>query len=247
MNIQFLKDTSTAVIENNPVDTLLVYREGYNLPQLNGVEYLDFNVFKTRYSELHFNKLILVGLNRIITPTNRCDMVNDFMQTMTNHVEKVSIDNHPFIGEPWRLWYHYDVTKKGKFKFPHGYATETEWKKWFYRDVQTSMFDGDNIGLYIADTHSDLDRLNTRFEFNEVSPSDMEFYLNAKSDVFEKHDSPKMLINTLLKHCNKHFNQNITFDSYRSGDYFLLPDLPIYQFMVEENKRRMDTYNAVIK
>jgi hypothetical protein len=247
MKIQFLQDTSSAFVGDNPEDTFLIYREGYALPQLTGVEYMDFNVFKTRYSELHFNKLILVGLNRIITPTNRCDMVNDFIQTMTSHVEKVSIDSQPFIGEPWRLWYHYDVTNKGKFKFPHGYATETEWKKWFYRDVTTSLFSGENIGLYISDTYSDLNPFNTRFDFTEVSPSDMEFYLNVKKDVFEKYDSPKMLINNLLKHCNKHFNINITFDTFRTNDYFCVPDLPIYQFMVEENKRRMDTYNAVIR
>jgi hypothetical protein len=247
MNIQFLKDTSTSVINDNPVDTFLVYRDGYKLPTLSGVEYLDFEKFKTKYSELHINKLIVVGLNRIITPSNRCDMVNDFIQTMTRNITKVSIDLVPFIGEPWRLWYHYDVTNNERFGLPHGFAVETEWSKWFYREQNDCRLSGDNIKMFISNTYSDLDLLTTNFIFQEPSEVELSWYENVKSIMFEKYDTPRLLINNILKESNKHFGLDISYDSFRTNKEITLPDLPIYQFMVEENKRRMSIFNKIIR
>lgn len=247
MRIQFLKDTSKAIINDYPSDSLLIYREGYDLPELKGVEYMDFEKFKVVYSELHFNMLIIVGLNRIITPSNRCDMVNDFMQTMTRNIPKVSIDNHPFIGEPWRLWYHFDVTNSGKFHVPHGYAIETEWQHWFYRNTNDCRLSAENIKLLIDNTYSDIDQLTATFEFYEPDDNQEEWYREAKEHVFSKYDTPKLLINNLLKLSNQHFQLDISMDSYRKNKHYLVPDLGIYRFMTDENKRRMAIYNTLIK
>lgn len=247
MIVQFLKDTARAKLESVPPDTLMIYREGYNLPGISGIERMDFERFKVVYSELHFNMLIIVGLNRMITPSNRCDMVNDFLQTMTRNIPKVSIDSQPFIGEPWRVWYHYDVTNTGKFGVPHGYAIETEWKHWFYRESNHCRLSRDNIRMLINNTYSDLELLTTNFEFYEAEDHQLEWYNEAKEHIFSKYDTPKMLVNNLLKLSNRQFQADVSFDSFRTNRNFVLPDLGIYRFMADENKRRMDIYNAVIK
>lgn len=257
MKVQFLKDTSKADCGEIPPDTFLVYREGYSLPELSGVEYLEFSKFKATYFNLHSNKFIFVGINRIITPSNRCEMVFDYMQTMTRKIEKISIDREPFVGEPWRLWYHYDMTNTGKFNVPHGYAMETEWKHWFYRDINDCRLSGRNIGQYICEAVSDLDQLCTQFEFGDPKSDnggfgfgrvkdDDEWYKEAKEYVFSKHNTPKLLINELLKLCNKRYGLGISYDSFRTGKKFVVPDNGVYRFVVEENRRRMDIHNAIV-
>jgi len=241
--IFWVKDVSGVIINNQVPDTLLLYHSMYSPPSIKGVKYMKFDEFKINYSELHFNKLILVGLNRIITPQNRCYPVNDYIQTLTRSIPKISIDSSPFIGEPWRAWYHFDVTNSGKFNVPHGYAIETEWKHWFYRDTTECRLSGDNIGMFIDSIYSDLDILNTTYSVYEIED---DYYTTVKDFVFNKYDSPKLIINNLLKECNKHYNCFIDFDSYGANKNILLPDLGIYRFMIEENQRRQNIYNRLI-
>src|SRR6056297_1138287 len=100
--VQFLKDTACAQIDA-PEKTLVVYREGFGHvpPAIPGAEYIEFSEYKIRYTTFAPEMIVLVGLNRMINPGNRCDMVNEYLQTMTNHTPKVSIDTEPYLGEPW--------------------------------------------------------------------------------------------------------------------------------------------------
>jgi hypothetical protein len=246
--VHFLKDISTFDIENTLPNTVLIYHDLYknNLPKIEGVKYINFNDFKTRYFEIETNMMIIIGVNRIITPSNRCNMVNDYLQTMTQNIEKICVDTEPFIGEPWRLWYHYDISNNNTFNLPHGYAAETEWKHWFYRDRNDCRFSGENVGLFIGDTYTNLDNLDFKYKIVEPLPASEEYYNEIKKHVFSKYNSPKIIINTLLKECNKKFSVHLSFDSYKQNKLFEVPDLGIYRFVIEENKRRADIYNAVL-
>jgi len=247
MKVQFLKDTASANLGDIPPDTYLVYYDGYSYPKAANLNYMPFLKFKSVYSTLHFNKLIFVGLNRMITPANRCNMVNDFIQTMTRNTDKMSIDTAPFIGEPWRIFYHYDVTNTGRFSVPHGYAIETEWKTWFYRDTNFCRLATENIRGLISDTYSDLEPLKLKIEFEDVDASDQEWYDEIKKHIIERFDTPKMMILTLLKECNKRYGIDFDMDFYRTGYRIILHDLGIYRFVAEENDRRMKIYNEVIR
>ena len=247
MKVQFLKNTSQAIIDYIPKNTILVYRDGYNLPEIKGVEYIDFNEYKIKYNNIECEKMILVGINRLITPSNRCDMVNDYMQTMTDNIDKISIDTEPWIGEPWRLWYHYSIASCGSFGINYSYALETEWKKWFYREVSDCRLSGDNVRMFISDTYSDLEQLKTKFTFSDITPLDQEYYDQVKNHVFEKYNTPKSLINFMMRDLNNYFDIKVSLDSYRENRTIDLPNLQIYKFIAEENLRRMHTYNEVIK
>lgn len=246
MKNHFIKDTSKPNLNFDiPNGSLVIYRDGYRLPQFNNVEYINFEEFKKQYSITVAPMFIMVGVNRMINPSNRCDMVNEYLQTMTPNISKISIDNSPFIGEPWRLWFHYSITNTGQFNITYSYAIETEWQHWFYREARDCRVSGDNIKMFIDNTYSDLDRLETVFDFYDVEPHQQEWYEEAKQHIFSKFDSPKLLINNLLKLANKHFQTNIDFDSFRTNVKFTLPDLGVYRFLAEENTRRMKIYNAI--
>lgn len=243
--IHFVRDTSKADVGEILPDTYIVYREGYAVPNLPDVEYLEFRKFKNMYFNLHTNKIIFVGLNRMITPATRCDMVFDYMQSMTRNIEKVSIDTSPFIGEPWRFWYHIDFTNLDQFKIPHSYALETEWQHWFYRDLNDSRFSGKQLSKYLPPIHSDLSALTTTFTFDEQL-HDADWYEEAKDFVFEKYGTPKMIINNLLKLCNSHYNINLSYDDFKSNRDWVLPKNKLYEFVAEECLRRKDMHNALI-
>lgn len=249
MRVQFLKNTSAVKTDNLPTKTLVIFRDGfgYQLPRIPGAEFIEFLEYKNKYMLFEPEFIIVIGLNRIITPSNRCDMVNEYLQTMTPNIPKICIDNAPFIGEPWRLWFHYSIANCGRFNITYSFAIETEWEKWFYRDVPDCRLSRDNIRLAISDTISDIEPMRSSFEFFDIFPLDEDYYVNAKKHVFDKYDTPKMLINNLLKLANKHFGIDLSYDSYLENKIIKLPDIGIYRFVAEENERRRDIYNEVIK
>ena len=258
MKVQFLKNTATAVIKDPPKNTLIIFREGfgYGVPDIPGAEVVEFLEYKKRYTVFTPDLIVLVGINRIITPSNRCDMVNEYLQTMTPSTPKISIDTDPFIGEPWRLWYHYSIANCGKFNISYSYIIEGEWQYWFYRDQPDCRLSAKNIRLFISDTVSDILPWETRFEFFDIGSEEESWYAQAKETVFEKYDTPKLIINNLLKLANQRYNLKISYDSYRmrakTGGLFpepaivKMPDIGIYRFVAEEAKRRMDIYNKVV-
>lgn len=259
MNVQFLKDTSTAIIKDLPKSILVIYRDGfgYKLPRIPGAEYIEFMEYKKKYTLFQPELIIVIGLNRIITPANRCEMVNEYLQTMTPNIRKICIDTDPFIGEPWRLWFHYSIANCGNFGITYSYAIETEWEHWFYRDTQDCRLSRDNVRMFISDTMSDIEPYQTIFDFTEVSAAEEEWYRQAKKKVFSRRDTPKLIINDLLNITNRHFGLDISFNSFRvrpgeritlfdTSEAITVPDVGIYRFVIEENIRRMGIYNTVI-
>ena len=248
MKIQFLKDLNDCVLPEIPEDTYVIYKKGYDIPDIKGIRgKFEFDEFKAVYSNLHANMYIVFGLNKIITPSNRTQFVFEHLFSLSSDIEKYSIDYLPFIGETWRLWFHYGMCQVGKFGIPHSYAIETEWKHWFYRNMNDSRFEHKNLKICITDTYCDLDALNHEVTFQPTNSIDDEWYNEAKKHVFEKYDTPKMIINNLLKLCNKRFGLDYSYNSYLSKDRFKLPELNIYKFVNEENIRRVNSFNVFTK
>jgi len=245
--IQFIKDTSHPVLNFEvPPGTFCIYHADYVPPEISGVEYMEFNKFRVEYPNIKPPKFILVGLNRMINPANRCDMVHEYLTTLSSNVPKISIDNSPFIGEPWRLFFHYLYTNNNHFGASYSYPIEGEWKDWFYREKEDCRLSGKNIGAYLSNTYSDLEPLNTTFEFTEIDLFDLQWYEEAKNFVFGKYSTPKLWLNNLLKLANSKYDLSVDYDVFRMGGVIKVPDLKIYRFVVEENMRRKDIYNRVI-
>lgn len=249
MKIQFLRDTARPILPDLPRGTLVIHRDGfgYGIPEIPGAEYMEFMRYRSIYSSLNPPAMVIIGLNRIITPSNRCDMVNEYLQTMTPSTPKICLDTAPFIGEPWRIYYHYDVANVGKFPYQQGYACESDWQSWFYRDIPTCRLAAENIRLMLSDTISDLPLLNTSIEFYDISSIDEQWYEEAKKHVFSKNTTPKTLINALLAQANRHFDVTVRYDLYLKCCIMSLPDVGVYRFVAEEAMRRMKIYNEVVK
>jgi len=266
----FLEDPQKAQITSVPENTYLVYHKEYNPPKIDSVVNVDFETYKNIYLELDPQFLILVGLNKIVMPSSRCDFIQEHLSTLTQTMSKISIDKAPFIGEPWRLFFHYLYTNNNKFGFPHSYVAETEWKHWYYRDSPQCLFSPANLQYYLRKTYTNLKDLTTTFQFQSVKDEELIWYEEAKKHVFgiaepqdrdefsdyykefekqykPRHFQPKSLINGLAKICNKKFKIKVNNDMYLTNQPHIIPKLPVFDFIIEENYRRLGIYNMVIK
>jgi hypothetical protein len=226
-------------------NAVVVKHEMYDLPEgLDCKQVIEWNKYRGIYQELEAECVVLIGLNRMINPANRCNFVHTHLTTLTPNVPKIVIDTAPFVGEPWRIFYHYLFTNTNKFGAGYSYPIEGEWQKWFYRDVNDCRLSGENIKLFINSTYTDLGRLNTTYAFYEPTANQLEWYNEIRAHIFAKHSSPKMWIMGLLGECNKHFELKFDYDSYLKSKEFKLPDLKVYRFVAEESQRRQDIYNA---
>lgn len=247
--VQFLRDTSSADLSSvDSSRTVILYRDGfYARPQVANAVVMEFDDFRNRYDSISFDCVVFVGLNRMISPGNRCDFVFSFLSTATPNIPKYSIDSLPFIGEPWRVFWHYLFTRSGHWPESHSYAVETNWKKWFFRESEDWSGSAANIRLMMGDaTYSDLSPLSSQFGFFDAS-SHEEWYANIKEHVFKKHSTPKSWVQSLLRECNRRFSLDFGYDSYLSNSAFSLPDLGVYRFVTEENIRRQAIYNEVVR
>jgi hypothetical protein len=201
--------------------TMVVCHDFYQIETKYNV--VMWSKFKVEYFNYETENIVVVGMNRIRTADVRCDLVFSYIYRMNTYKTKIVIDDRPFNGEPWRIWYHYGFLY-GKFlDVDYSYPLETEWKKWFYYEKNDCKVKSDNLKLYVKDTYTELGKLTTVFHFREPSDTEIEYYEEVKKIVFEKYDTPKMLTNNLLKICNKHFNTDLGLEAYLTNKKFILP------------------------
>ena len=225
-------------------NAIVSYHAMYDEPQVRARKVIEWEKYKTVYSTFEPSLIVLIGINRMITPSNRCDFIHAHLTVLTPQIPKVVIDTAPFIGEPWRLYFHYQVANCfDGFGANYSYPIEGEWLRWFERDAPECKFSPENLKSLIVNTYTDLSLLTTTFELYEPDNRDKEWYAEAKRFEFEKFRSAKMTILNLLRVTNKHFNMKISYDSYLDSGKISVPDVGVYRFVVEESRRRQDIYN----
>lgn len=247
--LQFLKDTSTAIIppeyDNN--STVVVYREGYKLPKLNNVEYIEFEKYRYKYYDMHHSTIIIVGINKIITPSTRTNIIFEYIQENSNSIEKIIIDTAPFVGEPWRFWWAFSITNNNPWLWPHSYTVETEWKHWFLREEDDCQLSAKKIKGTFDGVYSDLDKIESTFSFRSPSDDEIALYDAVKETAFQTNATPKTIINYMIKNLANSTTMNkVSFDDFYSNKDFVWPEFGVYKFIAEENIRRMDFYNTLI-
>jgi hypothetical protein len=224
--------------------TLVVYHDMYEKPEVKAAEVVGWRKYKTSHDKYEVSRIVLIGMNRMKPPHNRCEFIHAYLSVMTPQIAKISIDTAPFIGEPWRLFYHYQVVNSfGAFGANYSYPLEGEYLKWFSRDIEECKFSPGNLKECIVDTYTDLPRLKTSFELYMPDADSLEWYEEAKRAEFKKFRSYKLLLKALLRSANDHFGTTLSYDSYLEDRHIMVPDLGIYRFIVEENRRRLDIYN----
>jgi hypothetical protein len=71
--------------------------------------------------------MIVVGLNKIITPANRTK-VGPLLLRSEPGLRRVSVDRTLFISEPWRAWFHFGCVGAPYREYTYSYLAESHWK-----------------------------------------------------------------------------------------------------------------------
>lgn len=72
--------------------------------------------------------LVMVGMNRIISPANRTQNVFEFLHNDSRHLRKISVDRTLFVAEPWRTWFHFGFVGAPYREYTYSYLAETHWR-----------------------------------------------------------------------------------------------------------------------
>lgn len=135
-----------------PEPCLCVYHKDFQ-PILNSPS-LSFQDFKAdpRHYLNGLRHLVLVGLNRIVTPSNRTDLVFEILFNNTPELPKTSIDTTLFIGKPWRSWFHFGIVGAEYQEYTYSYIAESNYESFWNGihdddpfDLETIRRSGDGI------------------------------------------------------------------------------------------------------
>lgn len=206
-----------------------------------------FIEYSKSYDQYHIDNIVVVGMNRIRTPERRYDLVFPYIYNMNEFANKFTIDERPFNGEPWRVWYHYGFLYKEWLGTTYSNALESNYQHLFLKEANDSVVNATEIAKSVDGTWSDLNLLNTVFEFYDPEPMLVEAYNGIKEWSFSKYNTPRQLIHSMMRVLNKCVGVKVDYESYLNGGVIKLPNFGVYRFVAEENKRRMDIYNAIVR
>ena len=102
-----------------------------------------FSEYKILYPEYHnYNKIVIVGANRAINPSNRCDFINDYLSVMTRDKYKICISDTPFISEAWRCFWIFQICNldESVFKVNYSYPIERSYNKYIFENKSCEYF-----------------------------------------------------------------------------------------------------------
>ncbi|MFH1571747.1 MAG: hypothetical protein ABIL09_27405, partial [Gemmatimonadota bacterium] len=74
--------------------------------------------------------VVVVGLSKIRTPSNRADEVWAVLGSRNRDVPKISVDRTLFVSEPWRAWFHWGLLAAPYREYTYSYLAESQWRSW---------------------------------------------------------------------------------------------------------------------
>lgn len=142
--ILLARDTGTVRLDVGP-EAICVCARGYAPPTTGpGCAHMDFAAFEAdpRGAMAGRSTLVLVGLSRAMTPSNRTREVWEILFNASRDWHKVSIDRTLFVAEPWRAWFHWGFVGAPYREYTYSYLAESRWQA--HRD---GMREEDPFGL----------------------------------------------------------------------------------------------------
>jgi hypothetical protein len=201
-----------------------------------------FSDFKIKYADLNDrNKILLVGAERMITPSNRCNFINDYLSVMTRDKEKIAICTNPFISEGWRCYWLFQMCNLDDdvFGVNYSYPVERNYYEWLFNGKEDVYFSEKFLMNSTENIDTKLNKLNTNIQYYDV---DNLFYEELKKHLLEKHNTIRSYVNELIDLCNKKYE--VDYDFNNLGVSLMLPNLKIYRLIEKENLRQEKIYNA---
>lgn len=112
-----------------PGDALYVVHRAYPVP-IVARRHVPFHIFEKnpRRWLADAPALVMVGLNKAMTPSSRTREVWEILYNNTAELPKFSVDRTLFISEPWRAWFHFGFVGASYREYTYSYLAESHWK-----------------------------------------------------------------------------------------------------------------------
>lgn len=146
--------------------------------------------------------LVLVGLNKIMTPSNRTAAVVEVLFNLSDTWRKLSVDRTLFAAEPWRAWFHFGLVGAPYREYTYSYLAESHWRA--YQEgvrtddpfaVETIAHEGEGV---VRSTYDRYFRPVT-IERVEVSAAIHSAYQDLKTRCFDEEHTAQAIVTRLAR------------------------------------------------
>lgn len=148
--------------------------------------------------------VVLNLVSKIVRPGSRVKY-GQFLTEPWNGAPRVSVDSHLYIGQPWRMWWHWGCADapfgEPSEKYHTSYRVETDWNL-YTEDKVTNPCNMDRLRRY----GSGLVAFRGGFKFDEVkattiamSEEEHALYQEEKEEAFEQCKTPAALLKRLAE------------------------------------------------
>lgn len=144
--------------------------------------------------------MVVVGLNRILTPANRTKLGPYLLRPIAG-LRRISVDRTLFTVEPWRAWWHFGAVGAPFQDYTYSFLAESHWRA-AQDGVRPDPFTLETIteaGRGVIVTHGEpwfspleVHRVTMRDEVRAA-------YLEEKERAFEEEHTPKAIIKRLAE------------------------------------------------
>jgi hypothetical protein len=262
--IYLSKDVASLRLNHLSGRVVCAYHHAYKLPDIRGAVFVPFAEFERDFVEHLKNceTLVVVGLNKIITPSTRTHEVFPVLYRQSHHISRISVDYTLFEGEPWRAYFHFGFVGANYADFPYSYAAERQYINWLDGYRAENLFSADRMRQFsrgvVGSTYRRLIAPPT-VKTIRMSPEVHDEYQELKAHAFEHYGTPKKIIAELAafaqKACPGRFipqlGQIVRAGNRKADEMFenrtelIATDLKVDQYLVGRINEGIDTINAV--
>lgn len=209
--IIFSREPALVQVPVHPGRTLCVHHKAIQPPALADCRYVPWDEYRRDHhhgTQLGgVTNLVFAGLNRMITPSNRIDPAWETLFNLTGGIHRFSVDEAPYLGDLWRLWFHFGATGTPFGGYSYSYLLESHYKA-FLAGVRT-----DNpLALQVIRRHSQghvhcaYDRYfaDPHIDVLRLLPSVHAEYQQLKSELFDRHDKIHPILKGLADFTQAH-------------------------------------------
>jgi hypothetical protein len=198
--IHLANDTSRVKLDVGP-EAICVRHHEYAEPMTReGCGHVLWADFVDRWRGLVHGKttLIVVGISRIITPANRV-RVGQILMRPIEGVRRISVDRTLFVGEPWRMFWHFSCIRLPYQDLTDSFLAENRWRQ-AQEGRREDPFSLEKVVAGAAGHVWSHDREHFSgftIDVQPVSSRGHEEYQEAKARSFEEEHTPAAIIGRL--------------------------------------------------
>lgn len=253
----FLTDKPEDLVLDVESPCLCVTHPKYAAPKMPvGTHHMGYKAFAAdaRSAVKDMKSLVLVGLDNMMNPGNRTDMVWEIVFNNTRALPRYVVNRLPFIGEPWRMWFAFGATSSTYLNYTYSYIAESHYNAWLEGYSDINPFDPETVlacSEGVVKSTYPAWYTDVKVDVVPVSPSVHEEYQILKDICFAEETSIKAIFMRLEKFaqsvCPTRSLPKLNKLHEHRQVHIVATDLKVDTYRVERLTHCIDLTNSILK